>query len=239
VKVSLFITCICDLLAPKVGKDTVDLLERYGCDVEFPTAQTCCGQPAYNSGYLKQSKRAMKQMMKAFKDATYVVGPSGSCVGMIKQYPNIFATDSKWAEEANKLAHKTYELSQFLVDVLHIEEIDSTFQGKVTYHPSCHMSRLLGEREAPQKLLASIQGIELIDLPQQDICCGFGGTFAINYKDISAEMVKEKTSHIQSTGTHYIVGADMACLLNIKGRLKREGSHIKVKHIAEVLNQRS
>lgn len=237
--VSLFITCICDLLTPEVGKDTVEILERQGCTVDFPTAQTCCGQPAYNSGHLQSSKRAMKQTMKAFKDSTYVIGPSGSCVGMLKQYPRIFAGDPEWEDAAKELANKSYEICQFLVDVLNVEDVGSTFEGKVTYHASCHMSRILGVTEAPMKLLSSIEGVELIDLPLKEDCCGFGGTFAIQHADISGEMVKEKTKHIKKTGAHYLVSADMACLLNIKGRMDREGMSTNVKHITHILNTQS
>lgn len=230
---------MCDLLTPEVGKDTVEILENVGCEVDFPMAQTCCGQPAYNSGHLHQSKRAMKHMMQVFKDSTYVVGPSGSCIGMIKQYPRIFAGDPDWEDEAKKLASKSYEICQFLVNVLKIEDVGSTFRGTVTYHSSCHMSRILGVTDAPMKLLSSVKGVELIDLPHKEDCCGFGGTFAIDQADISGEMVKEKTKHIKDTGANYLVGADMACLINIKGRMDREGMTTKVKHITHILNTNS
>lgn len=236
-RVSLFITCMCDMLSPDVGKDTVELLEKVGCVVDFPEAQTCCGQPAYNSGYLTNSKQAMKQMMKAFKQAEYVVGPSGSCVGMMKQYPSIFAGDPMWEKEAIELANKSYEITQFLVDVMNVVDLGSTFEGRVTYHPSCHMSRILGVKEAPIKLLENVAGVELVDLPLAEDCCGFGGTFAVQQAEISGEMVKEKTKHITATKADYLVGGDMACLMNIGGRLKREGNNIKVQHITHILNE--
>jgi len=235
-KVSLFITCLCDLLTPEVGRDTVEILERFGCEVDFPTTQTCCGQPAFNSGHLGQAKKAMKQMMRAFEEADYVVAPSGSCIGMLKQYPKIFANDPTWEPIAQNLADKSFEICQFLVNVLQVTDVKSKFQGKVTYHPSCHMMRILGETEAPEKLLQNIPGAELIDLPLKENCCGFGGTFAIDQADISQEMVQEKVNSVEKTQADYLIGADMACLLNIQGRLQRENSSIKVKHITHLLN---
>lgn len=235
-KVSLFVTCMCDVFAADVGKHTVELLRRAGCEVDFPEAQTCCGQPAYNSGYLNASKKAMKQIMHAFRDSEYVVGPSGSCISMIKEYPKIFAGAPEW-EEATRLADKSFEITQFLVDVLGIEDVGSTFCGKVTYHPSCHMTRILGVKEAPIKLLEKVKGIEYVELPCKEDCCGFGGTFAVKNSAISSEMVKEKSQHISETGAEYLVGGDMACLFNIGGRMSREGKNVKVLHITEVLNQ--
>ncbi|GAA0604712.1 lactate utilization iron-sulfur protein LutA [Virgibacillus siamensis] len=236
-KVSLFITCMCDIFSSNVGKDTVELLEKVGCEVEFPEAQTCCGQPAFNSGYLEDAKQSMKQMIKAFQFSDYVVGPSGSCVGMIQEYPKVFKGDIVWEEEANKLAAKTYELTQFLVDVLGVTDVGSTFRGKITYHPSCHMTRILGVKDAPMTLLNHVQGAEVIELPLKEDCCGFGGTFAVKNSVISGEMVKEKSRHVSETGAEYLVGGDMACLMNIGGRMKREGKDVKVVHIAEILNR--
>lgn len=236
-KVSLFITCVCDIISPDVGKDTVELLERLGCEVDFPVSQTCCGQPAYNSGYLRESKEAMKQMMLAFKDSEYVVGPSGSCVSMLHEYPRIFAGDPEWEEYAKELAAKSYELTQFLVNVLKVEDVGSTFTGKVTYHPSCHMTRLLGVKDEPIKLLKNIKGVELIELPMKEDCCGFGGTFSVKNSAISTEMVKEKSEHISETEAEFLVGGDIACLMNIGGRMKREGKNVQILHIAQILNQ--
>lgn len=235
-KVSLFITCFCDLLAADVGKNTVELLEHVGCEVDFPEQQTCCGQPAFNSGYLQESKKAMKQMMKAFQYSKYVVGPSGSCVGMLKEYPKIFKDDPVWRDAAQDLADKSYEITQFLVDVLGITDVGSTFKGKVTYHPSCHMTRILGVREAPMKLLRNVKGIELIELPVKEDCCGFGGTFAVKEEALSTAMVEEKSRHVTETGAQYLVGGDMACLANIGGRMSREGKNVKIAHITEILN---
>lgn len=235
-KVSFFITCMCDIVTPEVGKHSVELLERLGCEVDFPKAQTCCGQPAFNSGYLENSKESMKQMIKAFKDSEYVVGPSGSCVGMVREYANIFKDDPEWGPLAMELRDKTYELTQFIVDVLQIVDLNASFPGKVTYHPSCHMTRILGVKAAPLKLLKKVQNLELIELPIGEDCCGFGGTFAVKNSVISGEMVKEKSRHVTETNAEYLVGGDMACLLNIGGRMQREGKHVEIKHIAEILN---
>lgn len=235
-KVSLFITCVCDMFYANVGKDTVELLEKLGCEVDFPYDQTCCGQPAYNSGYLQDSIKTMKQTIRAFEDAEYVVGPSGSCVGMIKQYPEIFKGDPIWEEKAKKLANKSYELTEFIVNVLQIVDVGSKFEGTVTYHPSCHMTRILGVKEAPITLLENIKGVKLIDLRMKEFCCGFGGTFAVKNEVISTEMVTEKANFVSETEAEYLVGGDMACLMNIGGKLLRTGKNIKIIHIAEILN---
>ncbi|WP_432356995.1 (Fe-S)-binding protein [Sporosarcina sp. UB5] len=235
-KVSLFITCLSDMFFTDVGKNTVEILERAGCVVDFPESQICCGQPAFNSGFLKESKQSMKQMMKSFRDSEYVVGPSGSCIGMLKEYPKIFAGDKEWEETAKDLANKSYEITQFLVDVLGITDVGSTFKGRVTYHPSCHMTRILGVKDQPIKLLQNVKGVELIELPLAEDCCGFGGTFAVKNSDISSEMVKEKSRHVSETGADYLIGGDMGCLMNIGGRMRREGKQVKVVHITEILN---
>ncbi|WP_101842042.1 (Fe-S)-binding protein [Halobacillus sp. Marseille-P3879] len=235
-KVSLFITCLCDTITPDVGKDTVQLLERFGCEVDFPQGQTCCGQPAYNSGYVKESKQAMKQMIKAFEASQYVVGPSGSCVHMLKEYPKVLSDEPEWKERADALVNKTYELTQFLVDVLEVKDVGSTFQGKATYHPSCHMTRLLGVKDAPRILLENVEGLEIIDLPLKEDCCGFGGTFAVKNAAVSEQMVHEKAEHISETKAEYLIGGDMGCLMNMGGRLRRNDEDVKVLHIAQVLN---
>lgn len=236
-RVSLFVTCLCDTMTPRVGRNTVEILERFGCEVDFPETQTCCGQPAYNSGYFKQSKEAMKQMMRAFEDSEYVVGPSGSCVAMLKEYARIFKDDPEWCKRAEDLAGKSYELTQFLVDVLELTNVGSTFKGKVTYHPSCHMTRLLGVKDAPRVLLENVEGLELVPLPLASDCCGFGGTFAVKSPIISEQMVQEKARHVVETEAEYLVGGDMGCLMNIGGRLRRMGERVRVIHISEILNR--
>lgn len=237
-KVSLMITCMCDIFASNVGKDTLELLEHLGCEVDFPEAQTCCGQPAFNSGYLNDSKKAMKQMMKAFRHSEYVVAPSGSCIGMVREYPAIFKGDPEWEEEATALAEKAYEVTQFIVDVLGIEEVGAIFPNRVTYHPSCHMTRILGVKEAPVKLLSGVQDIDFVELPIKEDCCGFGGTFAVKNAAISTAMAQEKSQHVTETEAEYLTGGDMACLMNIGGMMEREGKQVKVVHITEILNHR-
>lgn len=237
-KVSIFITCMCDIFTSDVGKATVEILERFGCEVDFPEAQTCCGQPSYNSGYITETKETMKHMMRVFKDSEYVVGPSGSCVAMLREYENIFRGDPEWEETAKDLARKSFELTQFLVEVLEITDVGSTFKGKVTYHPSCHMTRILKVKDAPLILLENMKGVELVELPQAEDCCGFGGTFSVKNSVISGQMVQEKAEHIVETEAEYLTGGDMACLMSMGGRLSREGKAVKVVHLAEILNHR-
>jgi L-lactate dehydrogenase complex protein LldE len=236
VKVSLFVTCLVDLFHSNVGKSTVELLEKLGCEVDFPTKQTCCGQPTYNSGYVKESSEAMKVMMETFHYAEYVVSPSGSCAAMFKEYPRIFAGDPVWEEKARNLANKTYELTQFIVEVLKCEDIGAKLDGTATYHSSCHMTRLLGASTSPLTLLENVDGLELIPLPNSHDCCGFGGTFSVKMGQISEQMVDEKVNCIENTDAEYVIGGDCGCLMNIGGRIERKGKPIKVMHIAEVLN---
>lgn len=237
-KVSLFITCLADVFYPKVGMDAVEVLERAGCEVDFPEEQTCCGQPAYSTGYLEDGKAAMKQMMTAFANSEYVVTPSGSCAYMFKEYPEFFKGDQEWEEKAKSLADKTYEFSQFLVEVLKMEDVGAAFGGRATYHKSCHMTRLLGVKDAPFILLKNVEGLELEPLPRSQDCCGFGGTFSVKMGDISSAMVDEKVKHIKETGADVLIGGDCGCLMNIGGRIEREGLPVRVMHLAEVLNRR-
>lgn len=235
-KVSLFVTCLIDMFYPNAGKSTVELLERLGCEVDFPTNQVCCGQPAYNSGYVREARNAMKNMIQAFENAEYVVTPSGSCATMFKEYPKVFQNDSEWFEKAQRLAKKTYELTDFIINVLHIQDVGACLNGRATYHTSCHMTRLLGVKDSPFQLLKHVEGLEVIPLKNQHNCCGFGGTFSVKMAEISEQMVDEKVSHIVEGSVDYLVGADCGCLMNIGGRLKRNGVNVEVLHIAEVLN---
>lgn len=235
-KVTLFATCLVDLFQGNVGKATVELLERLGCEIDFPESQVCCGQPAYNSGYVKEAKPAMKSMIDTFADAEYVVSPSGSCVAMFNEYPHIFKGDPVWEPKARNLAEKSYELTQFIVDVLKIEDVGARFEGKATYHTSCHMTRLLGIKQEPMILLKNVKGLEFSELPGKEQCCGFGGIFSVKMTQISEQMVDEKVMHIEETEAEYLIGADAGCLMNIGGRIDRKGKPIRVLHIAEVLN---
>ena len=235
-KVSLFITCLIDVFSSEIGKDTVELLEKLGCEVDFPEGQTCCGQPAYNSGYMKESKETMKHMINTFQHADYIVSPSGSCITMLKEYENLFMDEPAWAEKAAELSNKSYELSQFIIEVLGIEDVGARYEGTATYHTSCHMSRLLGVDESPMTLLKNVEGLHVVPLPYKQDCCGFGGTFSVKMASISEQMVEEKVHHIESTDADVLIGADCGCLMNIGGRINRLGKNIEVKHIAQILN---
>lgn len=236
--VSLFATCLVDMVQSNIGKSTVELLERLGCSVNFPKGQTCCGQPAYNSGYVKASKETMKNTIRVFEDAEVIVCPSGSCAYMLKEYVHIFIDEPLWQEKAQRIADKTYELTQFIVDVLKIEDVGAKLNGTATYHPSCHMTRLLKVQQAPLTLLQNVDGLELLEMPLKENCCGFGGTFSIKMGPISELMVDEKIASAEQIAVHYLIGADAGCLMNIGGRIDRKNIEIKTMHIAEILNSR-
>lgn len=237
-KVTLFSTCLVDMFQSNVGKATVELLERLGCVIEFPESQVCCGQPAYNSGYVNEAKEPMKRMIETFKDAEYIVTPSGSCAAMFKEYPHVFKGDEKWEQKAISIAERTYELSQFIVDVLKIEDVGARLEGTAAYHTSCHMTRLLHVTDAPFTLLKHVKGLEVVPLPGAHNCCGFGGTFSVKMGQISEQMVDEKVMNINGTKADYLIGGDAGCLINIGGRIERKGMPIKSMHLAEVLNSR-
>ncbi|MDF2038044.1 (Fe-S)-binding protein [Cytobacillus oceanisediminis] len=237
-KVSLFVTCLIDIFQTDVGMDTLELLEKLGCEVDFPEKQTCCGQPAYNSGYVDKAKESMKHMITVFEPSDYVVTPSGSCGTMFREYPHVFKGDPVWEPRAKKLAEKTYELTQFIVDILGVEDVGAKLNGIATYHTSCHMTRLLGVKEAPMKLLSNVEGLEMKPLAHNYNCCGFGGTFSVKMTEISEQMVDEKVQSAEDCGAEILIGADCGCLMNIGGRIDRKGKPIKVMHIASVLNSR-
>ncbi|GGJ04822.1 Fe-S oxidoreductase [Alicyclobacillus cellulosilyticus] len=235
-RVALFITCLVDNLFPQVGESMVRLLHRLGVEVMLPAGQTCCGQPAFNSGYAEEARAVGATLLEAFAGADYVVSPSGSCTGMVHHYfPELFRGDDRAARLADELIRKSYEFSQFVVRVLGVTDVGACFPHRVTYHPSCHGSRLLGVRDEPQQLLAKVRDIELVPLPYAEDCCGFGGTFAVKMGDISTAMVAEKAAHVAETGAEVLVGTDMGCLMNIGGRLAREGRPVQVMHLAELL----
>ena len=235
-RVGLFVTCLVDLFRPTVGFAAAALLERAGCAVVVPAAQTCCGQPAYNSGDRADAKAIARGVIAAFEPFGATVAPSGSCAGMIKRhYPALFAGDPEWEERAGRLAEKSFELVSFLVDECGVEAVDAEHRGTVTYHDSCSSLREMGVRTQPRRLLASIDGLELTELSAPDVCCGFGGTFCVKYPDISGRMVADKAGDIAATGADTVLAGDMGCLLNIAGRLSREGKAVRARHVAEVL----
>ncbi|WP_079528477.1 (Fe-S)-binding protein [Halobacillus hunanensis] len=237
-KVSLFITCLAELFYQDVAKDVVEVLERLGCEIDFPHGQICCGQPAYNSGYRKDAQKAARQMIAAFEESEYIVTPSGSCAGMFKEYPGLFKEDKEWRDRAQAVADKTYEFTQFIVNVLGVEDVGAAYSARATYHTSCHMMRLLKENESPFKLLGNVKGLELLPLDNSYDCCGFGGTFAVKMVPISEQMVDEKVRHVEESTADILIAADGGCLMNIKGRIDRKGKPIEVKHIAQILNSR-
>ncbi|MGO4544557.1 (Fe-S)-binding protein [Paenibacillus sp. 2TAB23] len=234
-KVSLFITCLSDALYPKVGEAMVRLLAKYGVTLQFPTVQTCCGQPAFNSGYWKEARESAKTILDAFEDSDFVISPSGSCTGMIHHYPKLFEDDPVMLERANRLQSKSFEFTQFMVQVLGVTDVGASFPHKVTYHPSCHGSRILGVKAEPLALIQKVKGLELVPLPFAEDCCGFGGTFAVKMADISGAMVTEKVDHVLETEAEVLVGLDMACLLNIAGNLRYRNEPVRVMHLAELL----
>ena len=234
-RVGLFVTCLVDLMRPSVGFAAVKLLEDAGCIVDVPV-QTCCGQPAYNSGDRGTTRDLAMQVIEAFQGYDYVVAPSGSCAGTIKtHYPELFEEDPNWRAKADALAARTYELTSFLVDVLGVTAVDASFEGAVTYHDSCSGLRELKVRNQPRKLLASVDGLTLVEMKDSDVCCGFGGTFAVKYSDISGAIVDAKARNIEEAQTPTLLAGDLGCLMNMAGKLSRDGRPIQVRHVAEVL----
>ncbi|WP_256757534.1 (Fe-S)-binding protein [Cohnella sp. WQ 127256] len=234
-KVSLFVTCLSDAIYPRVSEAMVRLLARYGVEVSFPKVQTCCGQPAFNSGYWDDARTTAKTIIEAFDDCDFVIAPSGSCTYMIHHYPKLFEDDKVLHEKAIKLQNKSYEFTQFLIHVLGVSDVGATFPHKVTYHPSCHGSRLLGIQDEPHALMSKVKGLEFVPLPFAEDCCGFGGTFAIKMSEISGAMVSEKVDHVKETEAEVLVGLDMACLMNIAGNLRYRNEPVRVMHLAELL----
>ena len=235
VNVGFLVTCLADLLRPSIGFAAVELLEDANCGVHVPE-QTCCGQPAYNSGDRRTTMEIARQVIQSFEAFDYVVVPSGSCAGMLtKHYPDLFGDDPVWAVRARKLAIKTFELTAFLVDVLDFKGIDTHLNCKVTYHDACAGLRELNLKRQPRHLLKMVGGLQLVELDETETCCGFGGTFCVKYPDISVDIVEQKANDVIDTGADLLLAGDLGCLLNIAGRLKRKGSSVQVRHIAEVL----
>jgi L-lactate dehydrogenase complex protein LldE len=235
-RVALFITCLVDLFRPSVGFAAVKLLEDAGCRVEVPLGQTCCGQPAYNSGDRASTIEIARQVLDAFEGYDFVVVPSGSCGGMLKKhYIQLFEPGTPDAARAADLAERTFELISFLSDVVRLRPVDVELPARATYHDACSGLRELGIKEQPRRLLAAIEGLELIELKAPEVCCGFGGTFCVKYPGISTKMVSDKAADIDATGAQLVLAGDLGCLMNMAGRLKRLGSKVEARHVAEVL----
>ena len=234
-RVGLFVTCLVDMIRPSIGFAAAKLLEDAGCTVEVPR-QSCCGQPAFNSGDRATTRAIAEQVIEAFAPHDYVVAPSGSCAGMLKaHYPELFHGDPNWLPRADAFAAKTYELVSFLVDVLGVARVDASLETTATYHDSCSGLRELGIRGQPRRLLGSVRGLTLTEMRDADVCCGFGGTFCVKYPDISNAIVGKKAANVAATGAGMLVAGDLGCLMNMAGKLQRDGKAIEVRHVAEVL----
>jgi len=234
--VTLFIQCLVDGIYPQVGEAMVKIFRSLGFNLDCPTRQTCCGQPAFNAGYRREARVAAKRFIEIFETADTIICPSGSCVTMVRHhYPELFKDDVSWLQRAGQVADKTYELTQYLVDVLEVDDLGAHYDGKITYHDSCHLLRNLRIKEQPRRLLRNVSGADFIEMYDSDKCCGFGGSFAVKYANISAAMAEDKVNNIIDSGADTVVGCDMGCLMNIQGMLSRKGSDINTMHIAQIL----
>lgn len=235
-KIGLFVTCLVDLMRPSVGFAALRLLERAGAQVVVPENQTCCGQPAYNSGDFKDARAIARDVIEAFENFDQVVAPSGSCAGMIRvHYPTLFKDDPAWRGRAESLAQRTFELTQYLAEHLDLNEVSAELHASIAYHDSCASKREMGVMQQPRNLLAAVDGVSVKELADTETCCGFGGLFSIKFPDVSGDIVDKKVQMIEDTGAELLVGADLGCLMNMSGKLKRRGSGVRVYHIAEVL----
>ncbi len=236
-RVGLFVTCLVDLMRPRIGFAALRLLEAAGCEVVVPTSQTCCGQPAYNAGDRRGARLLAEKLIVEFEGCDHVVAPSGSCAGMIRaHYPNLFSDDPAWCERAAALGTRTHELSDFLTTVVKLDKAPGDFIGTVTYHDACSGLRELGVKAQPRALLAKMPGVRLVEMEGAEECCGFGGTFAVKFGDISARLAEKKCENVRTSGADAVVLGDLGCMLNIEGKLRRMGDEkTRVLHIAEIL----
>ncbi|MGH9341885.1 MAG: (Fe-S)-binding protein [Acidobacteriota bacterium] len=237
-KVSLFVTCLVDQLFPQVGLSTVRVLERLGVEVDFDPGQTCCGQPAFNSGFTDEAAKVARHFLEVYRDADNIVVPSGSCCAMIKVFlPRLFEEGSPEQSAAREIAERTYELSDFLVSVLGVTRTGSAFHESVTYHDSCHALRELGVREQPRTLIRGVDGIDFREMQNSERCCGFGGTFSVKFADVSSAIGLDKIKSILDSGASYVVATDVSCLMHIGGLLKRKQIPVQTLHLAELLSK--
>lgn len=236
--VTLFVQCLVDAMYPQVGQSLVQLFEKLDIPVNVPLDQTCCGQPAFNTGYRNEAKTAAKHFIDVFEDSGPIVCPSGSCVDMVRhQYPALFTEGSAWHKKAEKIGTRVFELTEYLVDILGITDVGASFNKRVTYHDSCHLLRNLGVAAQPRELIRHIRDIQFVEMETPDKCCGFGGTFAVKYADISSAILEEKVDHIIAANVDVVVGCDISCLMNIQGMLNRRNSSVQTMHIARLLTQ--
>lgn len=236
-RVALFVTCIVDQLWPSVGTSALAVLRRVGCDVTFDERQTCCGQPAFNTGYREPARALARRFIEIYEGnpAEAIVAPSGSCTAMVHHYEDLFEDDAEWRARARAVAERTHELSAFLVNVLKVDDVGAAFPARVTWHDACHALRELGVKSEPRRLLSHVRGAELVEIPNAEACCGFGGTFSVKYPEVSVAIVDHKVDAIEQAGVDAVVSADASCLMQISGRLSRRGSRVRAMHLAEVL----
>jgi L-lactate dehydrogenase complex protein LldE len=238
-QIALMITCLGDVIRPAAGQAVVRILRRLGHEVDFPESQTCCGQPLFNSGYADLARQQARHTIRVFESYPCVVAPSGSCAAMVKiEFPHLFERDPQWLARAQSLAERTHEFSEFLVHRLGVADVGATYHGVIAHHFACHL-RMLNQEGIVERLLSHVRGATVVPLARQDQCCGFGGSFAVRYPQISGSMVDDKANCILETGASAVVSTDTGCLMNIGGRLHRRGLPIEVLHIAELLDRRS
>ena len=238
VRASIFISCLVDQFFPQVGEAMVKVLRRLGVELDFPSDQTCCGQPAFNTGYRREAERLARRFLDIFGDSQYVVVPSGSCGSMVKVfYPELFHDDPALNERALQLSGRVYEFSQFLVHVLGVTDVGASFQGRVTYHDSCHLLRELGVASEPRQLIDKVRGVELVEMQGSEECCGFGGAFSVKYADISGAILEDKLRHVAESGAEVLVASDSGCLMHMAGAMSRRDMPVRTMHLAELLAQ--
>ncbi len=236
-RVALFVTCVVDQMWPSVGTSTVELLRRVGCTVEFDERQTCCGQPAFNTGYSGEARQLAERFIRICEEteAEAIVSPSGSCTAMVHHYPALFPDDENWRRRARAVAARTFELSSFLVRVLRVVDVGARWAGRVTWHDACHALRDLNVHSEPRRLIGEVRDCEFVEIDNADSCCGFGGTFSVKYPEISVAILDQKIEAIEKAGVKAVISGDASCLMQIGGRLSRNGSSVRAMHLAELL----
>jgi L-lactate dehydrogenase complex protein LldE len=239
-KVSLFVTCLVDQLWSTIGVSTVEVLRRVGCEVEFDERQTCCGQPAFNTGYRSEARQLAERFIRNFEEteAEAIVSPSGSCTAMVHHFAELFPDEPEWRRRAQAVASKTHELSSFLIHVLKVDDVGASWSGRLTWHDACHGLRDLKLQSEPRRLIRHVRGAQFVELKDAEACCGFGGTFSVKYPEISLAILDQKIEAIEEAEVQAVVAADASCLMQIGGRLSRNGSSVRVMHLAELLASR-
>ena len=237
-RVLLFVTCTVDQLYPQVGESVVNVLERQGCEVDFPAGQTCCGQPAFNAGFTEDAKAVARRFLDVFAGDDPIVVPSGSCGAMVRNfYPELFHDEQETLAKVGQVSGRLYEFSEFLVDVLGREDLAGKMSGSATYHQCCHLLRELGVDAQPKSLLGNVEGLEVLPMEQSEVCCGFGGTFAVKFPDLSTAMLNDKLDNAVATGADTLVAGDTTCLMHLEGGVRKRGDALQLKHLAQILDE--